>query len=437
MSAYADHIATVKARFDAALAATGFDSVLIYAGQPRVAFLDDNPAPYKVNPLFKYWVPVIESPKSAVFYQPGQKPVVFLFKPRDFWHAEVKTPEEEWQQHVELVVIDSQEKMTDWLGDKIKSAAFIGEDFAEPVASWPVKARNPANLIDHLHFHRAIKTAWEIENMRQANKLAAKAHLAARDAFMAGASELEIHHAYLAAINFRESQVPYNSIVALNEHGAVLHYDVYETSAPEQSRSFLIDAGALYRGYCADITRTYAREEGFFADLIAAMDDAQQSLLGEIKPGINYYELHVSQHLKIAKILSEFGFVKGTAESIYEQGYSSAFFPHGLGHFIGLQVHDVGGFLANDRGDTIARDPRHPFLRLLRDVEEGQVFTIEPGLYVVDQLLEEHADNKDFNWDKIAELRPYGGIRIEDSIVVGKDGNNENLTRDAFAELGS
>src|SRR5690554_5626121 len=435
MSAYADHIATVRARFDAALAATGYESVLIYAGQPRVAFLDDNPAPYKVNPLFKYWIPVIDSPKSAIYYKPGDKPVVFLFQPRDFWHAEVKIRHEEWQQHVELVVIDEQDKLTNYLGDKIKSAAFIGEDFAEPVASWPVAARNPANLIDHLHFHRAIKTPWEIANMREANRLAAKAHLAARDAFMAGASELEIHHAYLTAINFRESQVPYNSIVALNEHGAVLHYDVYETSAPQESRSFLIDAGALYRGYCADITRTYARESGFFADLIASMDDAQQALLSEIKPGINYYELHVSQHLKIAQILNDYGFVKGSAESIYEQGYSSAFFPHGLGHFIGLQVHDVGGFLANDRGDSIARDPRHPFLRLLREVEVGQVFTIEPGLYVVDQLLEAYQDNPDFNWDRIAELRPYGGVRIEDSIVVGENGNNENLTRDAFAKL--
>lgn len=84
MSSYSNHIATVQARFDAALEATGFDSVLVYAGQPRVAFLDDNPAPYKVNPLFKYWLPVTQSPKSAVFYQPGEKPLVFLFQARDF-----------------------------------------------------------------------------------------------------------------------------------------------------------------------------------------------------------------------------------------------------------------------------------------------------------------------------------------------------------------
>ncbi|RUO63445.1 Xaa-Pro dipeptidase Metallo peptidase. MEROPS family M24B [Pseudidiomarina planktonica] len=436
MSSYSDHIATVQARFDAALEATGFDSVLVYAGQPRVAFLDDNPAPYKVNPLFKYWLPVTQSPKSAVFYQPGQKPVVFLFQARDFWHAQAEIPTEEWQQHVELIVVDDVDKIAKHLGDKLHTTAFIGEDFAEPVASWPVQSRNPQPLLDHLHYHRAIKTTWEIENLRYANELATKAHNAARDAFFAGASELEIHHAYLAAINFRECEVPYNSIVALNEHGAILHYDIYDHKAPAEARSFLIDAGATYRGYCADITRTYTKQKGFFADLIEAVDAAQQDLLREIKPGVEYYQLHVSQHLKIAQVLSDFGFVKGTAEEIYDKGYTSAFFPHGLGHFIGLQVHDVGGHLRNDRGDSYPRDERHPFLRLLRPIEEGQVFTIEPGLYVVDQLLEDHADSRDINWDRVAELRPYGGVRIEDSIVVGANGNNENLTRDAFAKLG-
>ena len=436
MNSYAAHIATVQARFDAALAATDFESVLVYAGQPRVAFLDDNAAPFKVNPLFKYWIPVTDSPKSAIFYTPGERPVVFLFQPRDFWHAAVKIAPAEWQEHVELVVIDELDKLTAYLGDKIKTAAFLGEDFAEPVKSWPVRARNPQQLIDHLHFHRALKTDWEIENLRVANERAAKAHLAAKEAFFAGKSELEIHHAYLAAINFRESELPYNSIVGLNEHGAILHYDVYETTAPAESRSFLIDAGATYRGYCADITRTYSRNEtGFFADLVKAVDAAQQELLTEIKPGLDYYQLHVSQHLKIAQILSDFDLVRGSAETIYEQGFSSAFFPHGLGHFIGLQVHDVGGFLRNDRGDLYDRDPRHPFLRLLRPIEAGQVFTIEPGLYVVDQLLEAHADAKELNWERIDELRPYGGVRIEDSIVVGENGNNENLTRDAFAKL--
>ena len=434
MSSYAAHIATVQARFDQALAATDYDAVLVYAGQPRVAFLDDNPAPYKVNPLFKYWIPVTDSPKSAIYYEPGHKPVVFLFQARDFWHAPVSVPAAEWQEHVELVVIDDLQKLTRYLGDKLAKAAFIGEYFAEPVASWQVAACNPQALIDHLHYHRAEKTAWEVENLRVANLRAATAHLAARDAFWAGKSELEIHAAYLAAINARETELPYNSIVGLNEHGAILHYDVYETEAPAASRSFLIDAGATYRGYCADITRTYARESGLFADLVSAMDAAQQQLLTEIKPGVNYYDLHVSQHMKVAGLLSEFDIVRGNPEDIYAQGFTSAFFPHGLGHFIGLQVHDVGGFLQNDRGEQYPRDERHPFLRLLRPIEPQQVFTIEPGLYIIDQLLEAHEGEQAFNWQRIDELRPFGGVRIEDSIVVGSD-SNENLTRDAFAKL--
>lgn len=437
MSLYAKHLETVTQRFDKALEDNQFESVLVYAGQPRVAFLDDNPAPYKVNPLFKYWVPVLESPKSAVFYKKGAgKPIVYLFQARDFWHSQAKIPEEDWQQHVDLKIIDSLDAMVADLGSELKNSAFIGEDFAEPVCSWNVKARNPQGLIDHLHFHRAVKTEWEVNNLREANKLAAKAHVAAKEAFYAGKSELEIHADYLAAMNFRESQVPYNSIVALNEHPAILHYDVYDTEAPAVSRSFLIDAGSLYKGYCADITRTYAKEEGFYADLISAVDAAQQELLTEIKPGVSYYDLHVSMHHKIAAILEQFDFITIDAASAYEKGITSAFMPHGLGHFIGLQVHDVGGFLKNDKGDSYPRNERHPFLRLLRDVEVGQVFTIEPGLYVVDQLLEEFEGSSDINWQRVDELRPYGGVRIEDSIVVGET-ENENLTRDAFKELGA
>ncbi|WP_404400249.1 Xaa-Pro dipeptidase [Idiomarina seosinensis] len=436
MSLFAEHLHTVAERFDQALEDTGFESALIYSGQPRVAFLDDNPAPYKVNPLFKYWVPLLNSPKSAVFYRKGSgKPTVYLFQARDFWHSEAKIPEEDWQQQVELKIIENLSQLTDDLGDDLAATAFIGEDFAQPVADWNVKARNPQDLLDYLHFQRAIKTDWEVENLRQANRLAAKAHLAAKRAFFAGKSELAIHAEYLAAMNFRESEVPYNSIVAVNEHSAVLHYDVYDTEPPAEMRSFLIDAGAVYKGYCADITRSYAQEPGFYADLVEALDAAQQELLTEIKPGVNYYDLHVSMHLKIARILKQFGFISIDAESAYQKGITSAFMPHGLGHFIGLQVHDVGGFLKNAKGESYQRSERHPFLRLLREVEVGQVFTIEPGLYVIDQLLEKFAGSTDIHWDKVDQLRPYGGVRIEDSIVVGENGNNENLTRDAFAKL--
>lgn len=434
MSLYLEHLDTVRARFDEALTAQGFDSVLIYAGQPAVAFLDDNAYPYRVNPFFKYWIPVTESPKSFIFYQKGQSPQVFLFQARDFWHAQPVIPHGDWQEHVDLIPVDSLHTVQEKLAGKLAKTAFIGESFST-LPDWQVAAINPQALLDHLHFQRAIKTGYELDCMRKANLLAARGHRAAEAAFQDNQSELEIHHAYIQAMHCRETQLPYNSIVGLNQHGAILHYDHYETTAPAEHRSFLIDAGAYYNGYCADITRTYSKsKEGFFAEMVEAMDLAEREIIGEIEVGRSYYDLHVATHHKIAGILKEFGFFKIDAEHIYERGYTNAFFPHGLGHYIGLQVHDVGGYLKNPQGDTYARDGRHAFLRLRRDIEPGQVFTVEPGLYVVDQLLEAYDGNEDFNWQRIAELRPYGGIRIEDSVHVTENGV-ENLTRDAFDSI--
>ena len=112
------------------------------------------------------------------------------------------------------------------------------------------------------------------------------------------------------------------------------------------------------------------------------------------------------------------------------------FFPHGLGHFLGLQTHDVAGLIDND-GNDIDRPDGHPFLRLTRELEAGNVLTIEPGLYFIEPLLrkwrDEH-DANDINWSKVDELAPYGGIRIEDNVLV-TEGGCDNLTRRAFAEL--
>jgi Xaa-Pro dipeptidase len=122
-------------------------------------------------------------------------------------------------------------------------------------------------------------------------------------------------------------------------------------------------------------------------------------------------------------------------ESAVETGVSTAFFPHGLGHPIGLQVHDVAGFQKDDSGGTIPRPASHPYLRFTRTLEARMVVTIEPGIYFIDLLLaklKEKPQSKDINWNKVDKFRRYGGIRIEDDIVC-TSGEPENLTRDAFA----
>jgi Xaa-Pro dipeptidase len=118
-------------------------------------------------------------------------------------------------------------------------------------------------------------------------------------------------------------------------------------------------------------------------------------------------------------------------------GISSAFFPHGLGHLLGLQVHDVGGLQAAPEGGEIPRPEGHPYLRTTRPLAENAVVTIEPGLYFIPSLLsalKNGSQGRHVNWSKVDEFRKFGGIRIEDN-VVARPAGPENLTRDAFRKL--
>ena len=168
------------------------------------------------------------------------------------------------------------------------------------------------------------------------------------------------------------------------------------------------------------------------------MDEMQLALVDAIRPKVNYPDVHLLSHRKVAEILARFNFVRDIdADGIVERRISSTFLPHGVGHYLGLQVHDVGGFMADRSGKTIPKPEGHPYLRLTRVVEPGHVFTIEPGLYFIDTLLAElkTSENAKFvNWEKVGAFRKYGGIRIEDDVLVTETGH-ENLTRNAFANV--
>ena len=206
-----------------------------------------------------------------------------------------------------------------------------------------------------------------------------------------------------------------------------------EKQAPQVHHSFLIDAGAQVNGYASDITRTYSREENAFAEMIAQVDQVTKTIIEGLKPGKCYIESHAETHRKLADILVYHKVVNVTAEEAFSRGITRTFFPHGLGHHIGLQVHDPAGHFADDRGTPLSPPEAYPFLRNTRKVEAGQVVTIEPGLYFIDSLLNElkQTDNQSaINWDVVETFRPFGGIRIEDNVVIHRD-RNENMTRDA------
>jgi len=431
-SLYPQHFSTLLKRADAALELGGFDHLLIAAGTPLRKFMDDQDYPFVVSPHFKHWLPLTDAPGSWLAYTPGSKPKLIFLQPRDYWHVVPQAPQGYWVEHFDIVIVRN-------AADAV--AQLPGGKRALIAATCPavdgIEANNPTAVLDYLHWHRSYKTPYELELMREASRIGTRAHRAAAQAFHAGASELAIHQAYLAAAGQTDAELPYASIVGLNEHGAVLHYTHFDRTPPAHHRSFLIDAGASAAGYASDITRTYAAAGATeFQALIDSVDAAQQGFVGQVRAGQSYPDLHIHAHHVLAGVLREHGFIRMSEENAVESGVTAAFFPHGLGHPIGLQVHDVAGFQQSERGGNIARPAGHPYLRMTRVLEPGMVVTIEPGLYFIDMLLDElkatpHAN--DVDWAKVDHFRQYGGIRIEDDVVC--TGNApENLTRDAFGQ---
>lgn len=430
-ASYQAHIETLQARTREALGREGLDGLVIHSGQNKRLFLDDNHYPFKVNPQFKAWLPVIDNPNSWLVVNGVDKPKLIFYRPVDFWH---KVPPEQtafWTDFFDITYLKQAEAVEKFLPYDKNKYAYIGE-YIEVAKALGFDQVNPDRVMHYLHYQRAYKTDYEMACMRQANRIAIGAHKAAERAFREGKSEFEINLEYNRAAVQGDNEVPYTGIVALNENAAILHYMVYEKHAPDVSRSFLIDAGANFHGYASDITRTYVAEQNEFADLVSAVDQLTLQLAGELKPGIHYSDLQFSAHIGIARILQAAGIVNLDAETIVEQGITSTFFPHGIGHFLGLQVHDVGGHIKDDRGTPSPAPEAHPFLRCTRLVEPRQVFTIEPGLYFIDSLLADlrtSEQSKFINWGRVDVFKPFGGIRIEDNIIVHRD-RNENMTRE-------
>jgi Xaa-Pro dipeptidase len=431
---YVQHLRTLMSRADRALAAAGFDALVIHSGRPLIQFLDDQDYPYKVNPHFKAWVPIVDNPQCFAVYAPGSRLRVLFHQPNDFWHKPASLPEAPWAAAIDLTAMpDPANAAAHWA--KLGRVAFIGPGECFPAAEQ--QSLNPPELLARLHYDRAVKTAYELECLRRASALGVRGHAAALAAFRRGASEYEAHMQYLAACSQREEETPYNNIVAYNEHAAVLHYQHLDRRPPASLRSFLIDAGAQFRGYASDITRTYAAAPGLFADLLERLDAAQQRLCQEVVTGRDFREIHLTAHRILGDELQQIGLTKLPGQSALELGVTSVFFPHGIGHLLGLQVHDVGGVMGGLAGGERKRPEGHPYLRLTRMLEPGVVVTIEPGIYFIDSVLSAaHADQRreHIDWSVVDALRPYGGIRIEDNVATAAAGP-ENMTRDAFAKL--
>ena len=250
-----------------------------------------------------------------------------------------------------------------------------------------------------LHEQRVIKTEPEIDAMRKAAQISVQGHLAAMRVASSAKTEREVQIALETGF-YRDGgeRVAFNSICASGENACILHY-TENTSLLEPNALLLVDAGAEYQGYAGDITHTYP-PSGKFSEAQAALYSlvlkAQQAVIEMVKPGVLYGDLHQTTLRILTEGLIELGILQGDLEALLEEKAYMDFFMHGTGHWLGMDVHDVGVYKIDGEW---------------RPLQAGMILTVEPGLYISDRH-----QNVDAKWHNI-------GIRIEDDVLVTADGH--------------
>lgn len=415
---YQDHIAYLQNIAAQILETSRYNSLIIHSGTEKNIYLDDQQYPFKANFYFLHWLP--ENLKDAFILIDGiNPPELIILEEENIWTKNKNIHENVFASQFNIKKIYN---INELANNKINNALFLGED-TELAAELNINSCNDPNIIKQLNYHRAIKTPYEIECTKQANKIARAGHDLIEELISnPEESEFSLHNKYLATIKHEQQELPYSTIIAHNENCAVLHYQHKQKTAPHELKSLLIDAGASYNYYAADISRTYCyNPKDLFNEIIKATDAAQLELTQHAISGYSWQQLNHQANLKIANILQEFKITTHTTEDLIEHKLTKYFFPHNVGHLLGLQTHDVG---SKEHGNSINGRPE-----LI--LKENMIVTIEPGIYFILPLLQKLKDSKyksKFNWDLIAKLKPYGGVRIEDNIHVGIDAAT-NLSR--------
>jgi len=430
------HIQTLQSRYEETLKllrAEGIEieAVVLHSGSEDIYYADDQHIPFRAHAHFLHWVPV-NRPDQMVLIQPGKKPRFFQVVPDDFWYDQSVDTQTWWADNFEIVRLSRPDQVMDYL-PSLRRIAFLGREtaFASELGL-PSSLHNETHLKNRLDYYRSLKTDYEVSRVEAANRVALKGHAAARSVFQQHGSEWQIHMAFLQACGMTEHESPYTNIVALDEKSAILHYQYKRTDPGSDSRVLLIDAGATVNYFCSDITRTYARESVHetFRALIDEVQRLKLALIDDVQVGVSYTSLHEKAHESVLDILVRHEICHGSLDELRDDKISALFFPHGVGHLLGIQVHDVSGHFKDETGILAPPPEEHKFLRLTRKMEPGMVFTIEPGIYFIPSLLEPERDTprgRKLNWDLIDTLTPLGGIRDEDNILVTANGPR-NLT---------
>jgi Xaa-Pro aminopeptidase len=300
-----------------------------------------------------------------------------------------------------------------------------------PLAGVPADEARTAEVRERYKHSRRPKEAAEIALMQRCAAITAAGYAKIQPLLRAGVSErtLQIE---LEAEYFRGgAQVTgYDSIVGVGAQSAVFHGSPSPDRVAQEGDFILIDSGAQLDRYVIDVTRTYVagKTDAFRRDLYQAVLQAQVRTCAKCRPGVEWKDLHLATAADLLGSLVAMGVLKGDPVSLVEQEIHTLFYPHGLGHMLGLGVRDASGL---EPGRT--KDPRASLRSLRMDLilREGYIVTVEPGLYFIPALLDDPARREKYravvNWDLVDRHRDIGGVRIEDNLVVTA-GEPLNLT---------
>lgn len=405
-------------------------SALIIAAHPEQIRNHDVGHPYRQDSNF-YYMTGFEEPDSFFIFRPGCNPesVMFVRKKdieRETWDGFRFGPEAAQSifKMDAVYPIEDFEKVAPQLLTEVKSVYYrilknseADKKVFEAIdSSRRIKTRTNSGLLSiHdadllLGEFRLIKKDSEILNQKRACEISAQAHLEIMKSVKPGMNERQIQGLLnYHFLNLGAAREGYNYIVASGNNATTLHYN-FNDQVCKSGDLLLIDAGAEYNYFTGDITRTFPINGQFTesqARLYSEVLKVQKEIIQFIKPGVFFKDLHEMANNLLTDALCELGFFVGRKEDIISSNQFRKYYPHGIGHWLGMDVHDAGMYF-------IDKEPRA--------IEEGMCFTIEPGIYVPEN-------------DHSAPLEYRGiGIRIEDNLLVTKNGT-ENLTDSVPKEI--
>jgi len=436
---FKEHIKILLDRvFDNGHNKTTYDTIVIHSGVAQFYYNSDQEILFRTFPHFRYFCP-LDGPNHFLILKPRERPRLIIVNLEDFWHDQERETNPFWTDSFRITEVVTTESAWQILKNVKGHIAFIGDEMSCKqwhASGFSKTACDPKKIIDALNEMRTRKTPYEITCIEDANKITSAGFKRAYEKFMDGGSELDIHHAYLVGSKQTEEDLPYPIITALDSKTAILHYQKKRVDY-DNGKVCLVDAGASSHGYASDITRTWVtpRANKIFKSILSALNILQQKLCAQVRPGILTIELHHASHLGIADILYDHKILTITGDAAINAGLTFPFFPHGLGHFLGIQTHDVG--VPNIKMDKHPLHSLYQNTRATRKLEVGNVITIEPGIYFIPMLLKKIYKTKNrkyINWDIANALTPYGGMRIEDDILVTQN-RQKNLTSIAQTEF--